>query len=41
MSKADLKGLVATDAGIEVREAELHAALDRWWEEHADLVAGW
>ena len=39
VTKADLKALVTTDEGIQAREAELHAALDRWWEEHAALVA--
>ena len=39
VSRADLKTLVTTDEGVRAREAELHAALDRWWEEHATLVA--
>ena len=39
VTKADLKTLVTTDEGIQAREAELRAALDRWWEEHAKLVA--
>ena len=39
VTKADLKTLVTTDEGIQAREAELHAALDRWWEQHATLVA--
>ena len=34
-----MKVQVATDEGVQAREAELHAALDRWWEEHAALVA--
>jgi type I restriction enzyme M protein len=40
VTKTDLKTLVATDEGIQAREAELHAALDRWWEQHSGLVAG-
>jgi type I restriction enzyme M protein len=39
VTKTDLKALVTTDEGVRAREAELHAALDRWWEEHATLVA--
>jgi type I restriction enzyme M protein len=39
ISKADLKALVTTDEGVLAREAELHAALDRWWEQHAAIVA--
>jgi type I restriction enzyme M protein len=39
ISKADLKARVITDEGVQAREAELHAALDRWWEQHAALVA--
>ena len=39
LAKADLKALVTTDEGVQAREAELHAALDRWWEQHAALVA--
>ena len=39
ISKADLKARVTTDEGVQAREAELHAALDRWWEQHAALVA--
>ena len=39
VSKADLKGRVTTDEGVRIREAELYAALDRWWEQHAALVA--
>ena len=39
MTKADLKTLVTTDEGVQAREAELRAALDRWWEQHAALVA--
>jgi type I restriction enzyme M protein len=38
LTKADLKTLVTEDQGVRVREAELHAALDRWWEEHAALL---
>jgi type I restriction enzyme M protein len=38
-SKADLKVRVTTDEGIQAREAELHTALDRWWEQHAAFVA--
>jgi type I restriction enzyme M protein len=39
LAKADLKALVITDEGVQTREAELRAALDRWWEQHAALVA--
>ena len=39
LAKADLKMLVTTDEGVQGREAELHATLDRWWEQHAALVA--
>ena len=39
LAKADLKALVTTDEGVQAREAELRAALDRWWEQHAALVA--
>lgn len=39
LTKADIKSLVTTDEGVLAREAELRAALDRWWEEHARLVA--
>ena len=39
VSKADLKARVTTDEGVQAREAELHVALDRWWEQHAALVA--
>jgi type I restriction enzyme M protein len=39
VTKSDLKALVTTDEGVLAREAELRAALDRWWEQHAGLVA--
>jgi type I restriction enzyme M protein len=39
VSKAELKVRVTTDEGVQAREAELHAALDRWWEQRATLVA--
>jgi type I restriction enzyme M protein len=39
VARADLKNLVADDEGTRTREAELRAALDRWWEEQATLVA--
>ena len=39
VAKADLKARVTTDEGVQAREAELRAALDRWWEQHAILVA--
>ena len=39
VDKADLKDLVTTDEGVQAREAQLRAALDRWWEQHAALVA--
>ena len=38
-SKANLQVLVTNDEGVEAREAELHATLDRWWEQQAALVA--
>ena len=39
LAKADLKARVITDEGVQAREAELRAALNRWWEQHAALVA--
>ena len=36
---ADLKTLVTTDEGVLAREADLRDALERWWEQHATLVA--
>ena len=39
LAKADLKARVISDVGVRAREAELLAALDRWWEQHAALVA--
>jgi type I restriction enzyme M protein len=39
ISKADLKLRVTTDEGIQACEAELHTALDLWWDQHAALVA--
>ena len=39
LARADLKALVTSDEGIRAREAELRAALERWWEQHAALVA--
>jgi type I restriction enzyme M protein len=39
LTQADLKTLVTTDEGVRSRETELRAALDRWWEQHAGLVA--
>jgi type I restriction enzyme M protein len=39
VARSDLKNLVTDDEGVQAREAELHAALDCWWEEHATLVA--
>jgi len=39
ISRADLKVRVTTDKGVRAREAELRAALDRWWEQHAALLA--
>jgi type I restriction enzyme M protein len=39
VARADLKNLVADDEGVCAREAELRAALDRWWGQHARLVA--
>jgi type I restriction enzyme M protein len=38
-ARADLKGVVTADEGVLAREAQLRAALDRWWEQHAMLVA--
>jgi len=39
VTRSDLKTLVTTDEGVLAKEAELHVALDRWWEGHAALVA--
>ena len=39
LAKAELKDLVTDDQGVQDREAQLRAALDRWWEHHATLVA--
>ena len=39
VTRGDLKALVTADEGVQAREAELHAALDRWWDKHAGLVA--
>ncbi len=39
LAKADLRLRVITDEGVQARETELHAALDRWWDQHAALVA--
>ena len=39
VDKADLKNLVIHDEGVRAREAQLGAALDRWWQQHATLVA--
>jgi type I restriction enzyme M protein len=39
LAKADLKARVVDDEGVQAREAELRAALDRWWDQHAALVA--
>ncbi len=39
VANSDLKNLVADDEGVRAREAQLRAALDRWWEQHAALVA--
>jgi type I restriction enzyme M protein len=39
VARAGLKKLVTHDQGVEAREAQLRAALDRWWDQHAVLVA--
>jgi type I restriction enzyme M protein len=39
VARADLKTLVTTNEGVLAREAKLRAALDRWWDQHAGLVA--
>jgi type I restriction enzyme M protein len=39
LTRSYLKTVVVTDDGVQAREAELHAARDRWWEDHARLVA--
>jgi type I restriction enzyme M protein len=39
VAKADIQGLVIYDEGIRACQAELQATLDRWWEQHASLVA--
>jgi type I restriction enzyme M protein len=38
VSKADLKTLITEDPGVRAREAELHTAVDRWWEDQAALL---
>jgi type I restriction enzyme M protein len=38
VTQADIKTLVTTDKGVQSREAELRAALDRWWEQHVSLM---
>jgi type I restriction enzyme M protein len=39
VAKAGFKTLVAADEGVLVRETELRAAMETWWEQHATLVA--
>ena len=39
VARANLKTLVTTDEAVLAREAELRAGLDRWWDQHARLVA--
>jgi type I restriction enzyme M protein len=39
VTRADLELLTITDDGVLAREADMHAALDRWWDSHASLVA--
>jgi type I restriction enzyme M protein len=39
VTRAGLKILVTTAEGVRAREAELQAAFDLWWEQHASLVA--
>ena len=39
LAKADLRLRVITDEGVQAHETELHTALDRWWDQHAALVA--
>ncbi|MEV7039226.1 class I SAM-dependent DNA methyltransferase [Amycolatopsis sp. NPDC051061] len=38
LSKADLKGIVDASAGVQTREAELRAALDKWWSNHVIVL---
>jgi type I restriction enzyme M protein len=40
LTKAEMKTLVATDERVQAREADLRAALDRWWDDHAGLLTG-
>lgn len=37
-TKTDLKALVTRDQGVRAREAELHAVLDSWWQDHVGLL---
>jgi type I restriction enzyme M protein len=39
VAKAELKNLVTDDVGVQAHETELRAVLDRWWGQHAALVA--
>ena len=39
LARANLNGLIADDDGVRAREAELRAALDRWWEQRATVIA--
>ena len=36
--KADLQGVIETDAGVLAREAELSAAFDQWWAAHTERI---
>jgi type I restriction enzyme M protein len=38
VTKVGLKNLVTTDERVQTREAELRAALDRWWDDHVALL---
>jgi type I restriction enzyme M protein len=37
-SKADFEGVVAHNTGVLAREAELHTALDAWWDANAKFI---
>jgi type I restriction enzyme M protein len=39
VTREAIKTLVTSDEGVRAREGELHAAVDRWWQQHAPLIA--
>ncbi|RJQ81917.1 type I restriction-modification system subunit M [Amycolatopsis panacis] len=38
LSKTDLKDIVESSVGVQTREAELHAAMDKWWGQHVMVL---